>query len=36
MIKIFDYIYYKFYRATLVGSLKDIAPFTAMIYFSVD
>ena len=34
MSKVFDYLYYKLYRATLVGSLKDIAEFAAMIYFS--
>jgi len=31
---IFNYLYYKIYRANLIGSAKDIAPFAAMIYFS--
>lgn len=34
MIKYLDYIYYKLYKATLVGSLKDIAEWAAVIYFS--
>jgi hypothetical protein len=34
MMLSFDYLYYKLYRATLVGSLRDIAPFAAMVYFS--
>jgi uncharacterized membrane protein len=34
MLKILNYLYYKFYRATLVGSLNDIAEFAAMIYLS--
>jgi hypothetical protein len=34
MMKYLDYLYYKLYKATLVGSLKDIAEWAAMIYFS--
>ena len=33
-MKNLDYLYYKLYKATLVGSLKDIAEWAAMIYFS--
>jgi hypothetical protein len=33
-MKIFDYLYYKFYRATLIGSLKDIAEFAASLYLA--
>lgn len=33
-MRITDYLYYKLYRATLVGSLKDIAEWAAMFYFS--
>ena len=33
MIKALDYLYYKIYRATLKGSLKDIAEWAAAIYF---
>jgi hypothetical protein len=33
MVKIFNYLYYKLYRATLLGSLNDIAEYAAMVYF---
>lgn len=33
-MKIFDYLYYKIYKATLTGSVKDIAGFAASIYFA--
>ena len=31
----FDYLYYKLYRATLLGSLRDIAAFATTCYFSL-
>ena len=33
-MKIFDYLYYKVYRANLIGSAKDIAEFVAPLYIS--
>jgi phosphatidylglycerophosphate synthase len=33
-MKKLDYLYYKIYRANLIGSAKDIAEFAAMIYVS--
>lgn len=35
MMKIIEYIYYKFYRAHLKGSLNDIAPFAAIVSLSL-
>ncbi len=32
---IFDYLFYKLYRANLVGSLKDIAQYAASIHLSL-
>ena len=34
MMKYLDYLYYKLYKATLIGSLKNIAEWAAMFYFS--
>lgn len=34
-MNVFDYLYYKLYRATLLGSLKDIAAFATTCYFSL-
>lgn len=34
-MNVFDYLYYKLYRATLFGSLKDIAAFATTCYFSL-
>jgi hypothetical protein len=34
-MNVFDYLFYKLYRATLLGSLKDIAVFAATCYFSL-
>jgi hypothetical protein len=33
MLSILDYLYFKLYRAVLVGSLRDNAEFAAMVYF---
>src|SRR5690606_21849012 len=33
-MNVFDYLYYKLYRATLLGSLNDIAAFASACYFS--
>ena len=33
-MKILDYLYYKIYRATLIGSLKDIAEFVTPLYLA--
>ena len=33
MLKLFDYLYYKLYRAHLKGSLNDIAEFAALVLF---
>jgi hypothetical protein len=33
-MKILDYLYYKIYRATLIGSAKDIAEFVAPLYLA--
>jgi hypothetical protein len=33
-MKILDYLYYKIYRANLIGSAKDIAEFVSPLYFS--
>lgn len=33
-MKLLDYLYYKIYRANLIGSAKDIAEFVALIYLS--
>ncbi len=34
-MNLFDYLYYKLYRATLHGSLRDIAAFATTCYFSL-
>jgi hypothetical protein len=34
-MNVFDYLFYKIYRATLLGSLKDIAAFATTCYFSL-
>ena len=34
-MNVFDYLYYKLYRSTLLGSLKDIAAFATTCYFSL-
>ena len=34
-MNVFDYLYYKLYRATLLGSLRDIAAFATTCYFSL-
>jgi hypothetical protein len=33
-MKIFDYLYYKIYRASLLGSTQDIAGFVARLYLA--
>lgn len=35
MMKTIEYMYYKFYRAHLKGSLNDIAPFAAIVSLSL-